>query len=78
VARFPRVLLVDDIRRSSTTVNVAARLLERAGSSVQACYTVLDLAFAGYPVPTRVLYRPLLVVRSVSGDRLAVSRGVCV
>jgi adenine/guanine phosphoribosyltransferase-like PRPP-binding protein len=44
--RYPRVLLVDDIVRSSRTAEAASRLLRAAGSEVVGCYSVLDLMFA--------------------------------
>ncbi|MGC8555512.1 MAG: phosphoribosyltransferase family protein [Conexivisphaera sp.] len=43
---FPRVLLVDDIVRSSRTAEAASRLLRAAGSSIVGCYAVLDLRIA--------------------------------
>lgn len=80
-SRFKRVLLVDDIKRSSRTVNAATWLLRRAGSNVVACYIVLDLAFAGGPPPSslpRGAYKPLLVVEGVGEDGgVRLGRGLC-
>ncbi|MEM1946278.1 MAG: phosphoribosyltransferase family protein [Candidatus Caldarchaeum sp.] len=65
---FKRVLLVDDIRRSSRTLNAAVDLLGKCNVEVVACYVILDLAFAGHPLPSKIPpenYHPLFVIGDV-------------
>ena len=80
-SRFKRVLLVDDIKRSSRTINAATWLLRRVGSNVEACYVIMDLAFTGNPPPSSIpsdAYRPLLVVSDVMDDgRIKLGWGLC-
>ncbi len=76
--RFRRIILVDDIRRSSRTINTAVELLEKSMCVVEACYVVLDLAFAGHPPPQHVHYRPLYVIDDVDEDgRAELGGGIC-
>jgi adenine/guanine phosphoribosyltransferase-like PRPP-binding protein len=70
-SRFRSVVLVDDIKRSSKTINSAVRLLETCGVEVEACFTILDLAFAGTAKPPTIpedRYHPLIVISSVDPD----------
>jgi adenine/guanine phosphoribosyltransferase-like PRPP-binding protein len=81
-SKFKRVLLVDDIRRSSRTLNAAVELLNTCGAEVEACYVILDLAFAGNPPPAKIpsdRYLPLFVISAVEDDgRCEVSGGLVV
>lgn len=54
IGRFRRVVVVDDIRRTSQTLDSAIELVEQCGSSVEACFVVLDLKFAGHPYPKKL------------------------
>ncbi|MEM1943665.1 MAG: phosphoribosyltransferase family protein [Candidatus Caldarchaeum sp.] len=80
VSGFSNVLLIDDIRRSSKTLNAAVGLLERCGLKVVGCYVILDLAFAGFPPPSKIpadKYHSLFVVDEVDeSGRCRVSDGV--
>ena len=77
-ARFRRIILMDDIRRSSRTINTAIDLLRKSMCEVEACYMVLDLAFAGHPPPRCIRYRPLYVIDGVDEDgRVELGGGVC-
>ncbi len=79
-SRFKSVVLVDDIRRSSRTINSAVRLLHACNVGVEACFTILDLAFTGSERPSAVSedrYHPLIVISSVAPDgRCDVSGGL--
>ncbi|MEM4282927.1 MAG: phosphoribosyltransferase family protein, partial [Candidatus Caldarchaeum sp.] len=44
-SRFRNVFLIDDVRRTSSTINTAAALLNECGVHVTACYVIIDLAF---------------------------------
>jgi len=81
-SKFKKVLLVDDIRRSSRTLNAAAELLNACGTVVEACYVILDLAFTGNPPPAKIpadRYIPLFVISAVGDDgRCEVSGGLVV
>ncbi|MCS6769124.1 MAG: phosphoribosyltransferase family protein [Candidatus Caldarchaeum sp.] len=77
VSGFKRVLLIDDIRRSSRTINAAVGLLKKCGLDVVGCYVILDLAFAGFPKPSEIPYHPLFVVVDVDEEgRCVVSNGL--
>jgi len=70
-SRFRKVLLVDDIRRSSKTLETAAELLAKCGVEVEACYVILDLAFAGHPPPSNIpsdRYHALFVIEDVDDE----------
>lgn len=69
VGRFRRIVVVDDIRRTSNTLDSAVELVESCGGSVEACFVVLDFKFAGHPYPKRVppeRFHSLFEVSSVS------------
>ena len=71
VSKFKRVLLVDDIRRTSHTIDSAVDLIEKCGSDVEACFIVLDFKFAGHPYPRKLRrgrYHPLFVISEVKDD----------
>src|SRR5579875_572226 len=53
ISRFRKVVIVDDIRRTSHTIDSAVEVIEKCGSSVEACFVVLDFKFAGHPYPRR-------------------------
>jgi len=75
--RYARVLLVDDIVRSSRTAEAASRLIALAGSSVVGCYSVLDLRFGVRR--SADICRPLFVVDSVDAQgRMHVAGGLAV
>ena len=78
--RFNRVILVDDIRRTSRTIDSALELLEKCGCHVEACFTILDLKFAGHPLPSRIpadRYHPLFVISSIDEvGRCVIENGV--
>jgi len=64
-AHFRKVLLVDDIRRTSSTIDAAVDLLQTCGCELEGCFVVLDFKFAGHPAPRNVSpdrYHPLLVL----------------
>ncbi len=70
-SKFRKVLLVDDIRRSSRTINAAVELLNQCGVEVVACYVILDLAFAGHPTLSKLSlenYHALFVVEDVDDE----------
>ncbi|MEM2238037.1 MAG: phosphoribosyltransferase family protein [Candidatus Caldarchaeum sp.] len=70
-SKFKKVLLVDDIRRSSRTLNAAVELLNKCNVEVVACYVILDLAFAGHPPPSKIPaenYHPLFVIGDVDDE----------
>ncbi|BAJ50105.1 adenine phosphoribosyltransferase [Candidatus Caldarchaeum subterraneum] len=79
-SQFRNVFLIDDVRRTSTTINTAADLLNECGAQVTACYVIIDLAFAGHPRPVKVprdRYHPLFVISSVDDDgRCVVEEGL--
>ncbi len=79
-SRFKSVVLVDDIRRSSRTINSAVRLLQACGVDVEACFTILDLGFTGSERPSTISedrYHPLIVISSVAPDgRCDISGGL--
>ncbi|MEM1947138.1 MAG: phosphoribosyltransferase family protein [Candidatus Caldarchaeum sp.] len=81
-SQFGKVLLVDDVRRTSTTIQTAVDLLERCGTTVVACYVILDLAFAGYPRPRNIpanRYHPLFTVSAVDENgKCVVDEGLVV
>ncbi|MDW8084070.1 MAG: phosphoribosyltransferase family protein [Candidatus Caldarchaeum sp.] len=67
-SKFEKVIVIDDVRRTSTTINTAVELLSECGTKVVACYVILDLAFAGYPRPHSISakhYHPLFVISDV-------------
>lgn len=71
VSKFRRILLVDDIRRTSHTIDSAIELIEKCGSSVEACFVVLDFKFAGHPYPRKLKrehYHPLFIISEVKDD----------
>ncbi|MEM4416934.1 MAG: phosphoribosyltransferase, partial [Nitrososphaerota archaeon] len=79
-SRFKSVVLVDDIRRSSKTLEAASNLLAACGVDIEACFVILDLAFAGHSPPSTIprdRYHPLLVISSVDRmGRCTISEGV--
>ncbi|MDW8063419.1 MAG: phosphoribosyltransferase, partial [Candidatus Caldarchaeum sp.] len=79
-SKFRDVILVDDVRRTSTTINTAVELLNGCGTRVTACYVIVDLAFAGHPRPSKVPannYHPLFVISDVDeSGRCVVSEGL--
>ncbi|MCS7133261.1 MAG: phosphoribosyltransferase family protein [Candidatus Caldarchaeum sp.] len=79
-SKFGKVILIDDVRRTSTTINTAVELLRECGTTVTACYVIIDLAFAGYPRPNNIpsnLYHPLFVISSVDeSGRCVVDEGL--
>ncbi len=71
VSKFKRVLLVDDIRWLSRTIDSAIELIEKCGSSVEACFVVLDFKFAGHPYPRKLRrerYHPLFIISEVKDN----------
>lgn len=80
VSQFEKVLLIDDVRRTSTTIQTAVDLLGRCGTNVVACYVIVDLAFAGHPRPRNIAasrYHPLFVVSAVDENgRCVVEEGL--
>jgi adenine/guanine phosphoribosyltransferase-like PRPP-binding protein len=54
VRKFSHIVLVDDIRRTSNTIDSAVELIERCGGKVDACFIVLDFKFAGHPYPKKL------------------------
>jgi adenine/guanine phosphoribosyltransferase-like PRPP-binding protein len=74
IGRFSSVVLVDDIRRTSQTIDSAVDIIEKCGSSVESCFVVLDFKFAGHPYPRRIrsdAFHSLFEVASVS------AKGAC-
>ncbi|MEM0121532.1 MAG: phosphoribosyltransferase, partial [Thermoprotei archaeon] len=80
IGRFSRVVLVDDIRRTSHTIDSAVELIEKCGSSVSACFVVLDFKFAGHPYPKKIrdeTFHSLFEVSSVNDSgKCGVSGGL--
>lgn len=78
--RFGRVVVVDDIRRTSQTLDSAVELVEKCGSSVEACFVVLDFKFAGHAYPKRITperFHSLFEISSIGvGGRCRVSGGL--
>ncbi|MDJ0269962.1 MAG: phosphoribosyltransferase [Aigarchaeota archaeon] len=71
VSKFSRILLVDDIRRTSNTIDNAVNLLRKSGCEVEACFTILDFRFAGHPLPETLppsRYHPLIIISEVYDD----------
>jgi len=71
VSRFKRIILVDDIRRTSRTIDLAIELLQSCGLQVEACFTVFDFKFAKHPLPSRIKperYHPLFIISAVEQD----------
>ena len=69
IARFKKVVIVDDIRRTSHTIDSAVEVIEKCGSSVESCFVVLDFKFAGHPYPRRIrreVFHSLFEVSSIS------------
>lgn len=79
-SQFRNVFLIDDVRRTSSTINTAAALLNECGVHVTACYVIIDLAFAGHPRPDMIprdRYHPLFVISSVDDEgRCVVDEGL--
>ncbi len=79
VSRFKRVILVDDIRRTSRTIDMAIELLQRCGLSVEACFTIFDFKFANHPPPSKIhpeKYHPLFIISAIEqGGRCVVEAG---
>jgi len=64
-----KVVIVDDIRRTSHTIDSAVEVIEKCGSSVESCFVVLDFKFAGHPYPRRIrreVFHSLFEVSSIS------------
>jgi adenine/guanine phosphoribosyltransferase-like PRPP-binding protein len=71
VKKFKKVVLIDDIRRTSGTIISAIGLLNSCGSSVGACFSILDFKFSSHEVPTRInncRYYPLFIISKVYDD----------
>ncbi len=71
VSKFERIVLVDDIRRTSRTIDSAVELIEKCGSKVEACFVMLDFKFAGHPYPRKLKkdrFHPLFIISSVKDD----------
>lgn len=71
LSKFKKIVLVDDIRRTSSTIDSAVELIEKCGSEVEACFVVLDFKFAGHPYPKRLRgdrFHPLFVISEVKED----------
>lgn len=71
VSKFKKVVLVDDIRRTSRTIDSAVELIEKCGSEVEACFVVFDFKFAGHPYPRKLKrkrFHPLFVISEVKED----------
>jgi adenine/guanine phosphoribosyltransferase-like PRPP-binding protein len=69
IGRFRKVVIVDDIRRTSHTIDSAVEVIEKCGSVVESCFVVLDFKFAGHPYPRRVrggAFHSLFEVSSIS------------
>lgn len=78
ISRFHNVILVDDIRRTSRTIDMAVELLQRCGCRVEACFTVFDFKFANHPLPSRISpdrYHPLFIISAVGDDGRCVVEG---
>ena len=71
VNKFNNVVLVDDIRRTSSTIDSAVELVEKCGSKVCSCFVVLDFKFAGHPYPKKIRkdrFHSLFVISKVSDN----------
>jgi adenine/guanine phosphoribosyltransferase-like PRPP-binding protein len=54
IQKYKSVVLIDDIRRTSHTIDSAIELIERCGSDVEGVFVVLDFKFAKHPYPKKV------------------------
>jgi adenine/guanine phosphoribosyltransferase-like PRPP-binding protein len=80
VKKFKKVVLIDDIRRTSGTFMSAIDLLNSCGSSVEACFSILDFKFSSHEVPTKInncRYYPLFIISEVyEGGKCEVEGGL--
>lgn len=71
VKKFKRIILIDDIRRTSGTLSSAVHLIEYCGSKVVACFSILDFKFSSGKVPETIegcKYYPLIIISEISED----------
>jgi len=77
-SKFQRVLVVDDIRRTSKTIETVIELLRECGCEVEACFVIFDFKFAKHPWPRNIPqknYHPLFVIEEVYDDGCCVLSG---
>lgn len=71
VKKFKRIVLIDDIRRTSGTFSSAIDLLNSCGSFVEACFSVLDFGFSSRETPIKIKdckYYSLFIISEVYGE----------
>lgn len=78
VRKFSNIVLVDDIRRTSNTIDSAVELIDKCGGKVDACFIVLDFKFAGHPYPKKLKkekIHPLFIITEINDDGTCVVNG---
>ncbi|MBO3758027.1 MAG: phosphoribosyltransferase [Thermoproteota archaeon] len=71
VKKFKRIILIDDIRRTSRTFSSAISLINSCGSKVEACFSILDFKFSSDELLTSIdgcKYYSLFIISEVYED----------